>query len=270
MRITTLAVASLLATVAVAAQIIHPIPLFNFNGPGTRISPGSPPAKFDLDGDNLLDLTIFSYGIICTTDIPPTACSANIHLTPHNHAEILTKGNEIKLLPPGADIGPVPPADAQWRTNTVLLASLVSRRNSPWEWAGPLKEEDDAYIAIRLKSGDAWRYGWIHPRARSTQLIDGGVEILAWKIEDILDTPIQTPPAAVDPITVATSPRAGNLRLHWETVTNRAYRIQVNHTLNSSDWQNLEPVLIATGPILAIDVPLTGTNQFYRIVRADD
>src|SRR5687768_4220669 len=104
MRITTLAVASLLATVAIAAQLIQPTPFFN--GPGTRIGLGSPPAKFDLDHDNRLDLTIFYAGTICTTDIPPTFCSANFLLTPHNEAQVLTKGDEIKLLPPGAEIGP--------------------------------------------------------------------------------------------------------------------------------------------------------------------
>src|SRR5687767_12692056 len=117
MRIGILVVASLLAVAAFASSVtIQPIPFFN--GPGTRIVPGAGHVRFDLDADQQLDLTIFSEGIICTMDIPPSFCSGTILARPEREAELLLSNSvDIKLVNPGDEIGPAQTQDAQWRTN---------------------------------------------------------------------------------------------------------------------------------------------------------
>jgi len=61
----------------------------------------------------------------------------------------------------------------------------------------------------------------------------------------------------------------GQLRLKWRSEIGRAYQVQAKEKLTAPLWTNLEFVVVGTTTNAAVDIPMTGTSRFFRVVETD-
>ncbi len=57
--------------------------------------------------------------------------------------------------------------------------------------------------------------------------------------------------------------RGASVQLSWNSSSNRLYQVQYVNDLSTTNWLNYGPILYATGPVTALDVPTFGLQQRY-------
>jgi hypothetical protein len=264
---------------AVCSSAQSPVQLVRLlPGPPVRVGVGNGNSvKVDIDRDGAADFNLVGSAVICTMDIPSSACSGSIYLVPLNGNEILAQDGpggfhsvspDVAAVPPETEVGPSPFAETRRWTNVVTLSSFfTSPRNGTSGWSGPVTElTGSVYFGIRLQRPDGWHYGWVRARIAHTFILDGTLELADWAYESQPNVAIRT--AAIPPVAVSASqsPRVGHLRLRWETDPTVAYQAQF--TDDFDEWQNFGFTVIGLGAPVVIDIPATAGNRFYRVVRA--
>jgi len=109
-------------------------------------------------------------------------------------------------------------------------------------------------------------YGWIHV----AQYGQGAPVFVDWAFETRPNTSILA--GAMPVIAPQAAPgivRPGHLRLRWQSEVSKAYQVQFKESLTAPLWTNLDFVVVGTTTNAAVDVPITGTGKFFRVVEAD-
>ena len=65
------------------------------------------------------------------------------------------------------------------------------------------------------------------------------------------------------------STRAGYLRIRWTSEVEVAYQIQSKASLEDSGWTNLDVLFVGTSDRAVVEVPISSSAAFYRVVEAD-
>jgi uncharacterized repeat protein (TIGR03803 family) len=71
---------------------------------------------------------------------------------------------------------------------------------------------------------------------------------------------------AAPPLLQAVTQAGGSLSLIWNSAPGRTYQLQSKPVLAPIGWTNVGPAVAATGLKLTNSVPLTSSQQFYRVV----
>jgi hypothetical protein len=232
----------------------------------------------DFNGDNALDFTFSASGMICTFDIPSSACSQSYYVSAAGTNALLWQSGQIYVMPAGNLIGGTS-SNSVWGNpgqGGLLTSFNSSPRNGTSEWMPPLRTLTNGYLGIRLYAADGLHYGWIHARLPDQNLGTNGFPlefspvVLDWAYETRVDTAIV---AGAKIVTAwQASPkviRAGYLRLNWQTEIGKTYQVQSKENLTTLSWTNLDFIIVATATNALTDIPMTGTAKFYRIVEVN-
>jgi len=200
------------------------------------------------------------------------------------------------ILSPGASIGPdsTNTTGGAWTTNDLALATFsvgfpftniiftpdgpVTNSDIPtWAWSGPLVNAGSGFLAARFQALDGTHYGWIHaafinaaaPLPNASPDLQSGPIILDWGYETQPDTAILAGAAPVVPLHSPAIIRPGYLRLQWPSQPGAAYQIQSTTGFTPLIWSSLNFTVIATAASSSIDVPLTASNTFFRVLQSN-
>lgn len=75
--------------------------------------PFSGSRSIDFDGDGRAEFTVDNGGMLCTADVPTSACSTYYTIGPEEGSAYLTNGNSLEIFAEGDQIGPSP-SGASW------------------------------------------------------------------------------------------------------------------------------------------------------------
>lgn len=233
------------------------------DGPAFQIPVGFIPATIDLDRDGSPELSFIGSIPICTADIPSSMCTWSSYVTALSTNVLLIQTNYTAALFAGDWVGPDTPTNDIWwgGGNVTLLTWWWSERFGTSGSRGQLATLGEGYMGVRFSRAAGIHYGWV--RVRQTLVVD-------WAYETRSGVPIR---AGAKPVPVPlASPlvvRPGYLRLNAATEIGKAYQVQVKGHLDAWPWTNLPFVIPATTANTMLDLPMSGTAQFFRVVEAD-
>ncbi len=258
-----------------------------FPGPSFQVPAAHGYSKgVDFDADGTPEFVFWSYGPICTDDIPTSFCSWSFYVGATGTNALLVSDYAL-VQSAGAQIGSNAPAGSTWSTAQPYGATLTA---SWWSlhgrivdgqtvyngWDGTLGALTNGYLGVRFKAQDGFHYGWIRVRLPSTEsgaegfLIEIAPVVVEWAYETRPNTAIL---AGAKPVVVPlASPeiaRPGYLRLRWPSEIGKAYQVQWKANLAAPLWMNLDFVAIGATTNSAVDIPTVGTTKFFRVVEAD-
>ena len=125
-----------------------------------------------------------------------------------------------------------------------------------------------AYIGLRFFQDGRAYYGWVQAGAPFPFSILYGGWVYDYAYETIPDTPIlagAVPQAAMAPAALT----SGNqIRLNWQTQIGNTYQLQYKPAVASEFpvWANTDFAIVATATNASVQVPILGTNMYYRVV----
>jgi hypothetical protein len=237
-------------------------------GPAFQVPAEWFPASLDLDRDGLADFSFVASALICTMDVPASACTWSFFVSTLHTNALVEQGGYATVLPAGEWIRDVAPSNGVWsggESSTVsLLTYFWSPRFGTSESRGPLAAFNEGYLGVRFHATDGLHYGWVHVRR------DFAPVIVDWAYEARPGVGLR---AGAKPVPVPLAPpavvRPGFLRLRWASEIGTAYQVQTKDRLDAFSWANLNFVVPATATNSMIDVPMSGAAQFLRLVEAD-
>lgn len=221
------------------------------------------PATIDLDRDGSPDFSLISSSPICTMDVPTSFCSFSFYVTALGTNALLIQTNYAAVLSAGDWVGPYTSTNDVWwgGGNVTLLTWWWSQRNGTSGSTGPLATLGEGYLGVRFSGAGGMYYGWVHVR---------GTVVMYWAYETRPGVPIR---AGAKPVCVPlASPqvvRPGYVRLRAATEIGKAYQVQVKGHLDAFPWSNLSFVIPAATTNMMVDLPMTVSAQFFRVVEAD-
>lgn len=174
--------------------------------------------------------------MLCTADVPTSACSTYYVIAPLNGSAYLALGHEIVVSPHETVFGPDVTEGRSWRSSefSETLVGYTKNMLDPSQevrWGGPLTELNNGFIGVRVTAADGNRYGWIHLRHAQDELLQAP-EILGWALETVPEKAIRAgAKPVVIPLGQVASSRAGYLQLKWESHAGKAYQVQIKETL---------------------------------------
>ena len=180
-RVIVALVAALATTLSSRGEIIY------VNGPAFQI--GS--QGVDFDGDGAIECLFSSGGMICTADIPSSACYWPFYVGSGAASQLIVAGSDASVLPLATGIASAPPSGANWSapsSGANLVIYLSSPRNGTSEWVGPLAAAGAGYLGVRFQAADGLHYGWI--RVRMQQPLEFLPVVVDWAYETTPDKPI--------------------------------------------------------------------------------
>lgn len=190
-------------TPILAGAVPEPSPstIAYFDGPAFQIPAPSGIRSIDLNRDGTPDFTFSSDSIICTADVPPSACVWPFHIAAMGTNQLLASGAAL-TQPAGLIIANGPPSGATWVSPgaTVRLTSYLSGHNRgvPYaEWTDSLGALAEGYLAVRFYAAGGLHYGWIHVRLPNQEagtngfLLELTPVVLDWAYETRPNTPIR-------------------------------------------------------------------------------
>ena len=114
---------------------------------------------------------------------------------------------------------------------------------------------------MRFSAADGDHFGWVFVQ---------GQTLVEWAYESRPNQPIRAGAKPVPvPLTHSSIERPGYLRIVAETEYGKAYQVQVKESLMNFSWSNLSFALPASGSSILVDLPITESRAFYRVVEAD-
>jgi hypothetical protein len=121
------------------------------------------------------------------------------------------------------------------------------------------------YMGVAIEIQGVTHYGWVR-----IQNVDGQpiAYILDWAYESRPDTAIRAGDKHIRHAphhAGASIVRPGHLRLHWESEPGTAYRVQHTSEINGP-WVDLGFVVVASSTNCIVEVPMSNTAGFYRMV----
>lgn len=228
------------------------------------------------------------------------------NVSSHGEHQLLVQEGVITVLSAGSRIGPEAPAETTWAGPGQASLTTLGWGGCARPWSGELGRLGEGYLAIKLRRAGRDHYGWV--RMRLPQPVSrlptiplppfppppGGLDVQAawepvppvelpltglrefspviedWAWEPSPDTPI---PAGARPFPVRLVSggmrRADHLRVHFISEPGRSYAVQFKPELAARGWETLGGLWIAGASQTALDLPLSGTLGFYRVIEAD-
>lgn len=278
---------SLIATFAIWIQAAHgQSTIAYFNGQPFPVPVMYGSKGVDFDGDGKPEFVFWSYGSICTADVPTSGCSWPFYVGAAGTNSLLA-GDYALVQSAGALIGNHAPVGATWRTTQPygitlaaswwsLYGNIIDGQTVYSGWDGSLGKLTNAYLGVRFQAQDGLHYGWIRVRLPNSATGPEGFPIeftpvvVEWAFETRPDCAIV---AGAKPVTVPLAApevvRPGQLRLSWQSEIGKAYQVQVKASLTTPFWTNLDFVVIGTSTNASVEIPITGAAKFFRVVEAD-
>jgi hypothetical protein len=239
------------------------------------------PSLLDVNSDGAADYA-FHGETLCTMSIPPS-CTTTFGVSCGGSNELLVSGDEAFVVEPGTLIGPAAPTNAAWGGALAWLTSFRNGAGGYVPWTGSLGWLGEGYLGIRLPLADGEHYGWIRVRLPGNRLFpvvtdEGGVILAAeatpviedWAFEPQAGAPVlagaKPYPAPVQPLGLG---RRGYLRARVTTQPGWSYAVQHRATLGEAAWDDFGYIFIAPLTEAVLDLPVTGTQGFFRVVEAE-
>ena len=146
----------------------------------------------DFDGDGAIECGFSSGGMICTADIPSSACYWPFYVGSGAASQLIVAGSDASVLPLATGIASAPPSGANWSapsSGANLVIYLSSPRNGTSEWVGPLAAAGAGYLGVRFQAADGLHYGWIRVRMQQPP-VEFMPVVVDWAYETTPDKPI--------------------------------------------------------------------------------
>jgi hypothetical protein len=219
----------------------------------------------DMDGDGTIDFKVqgryFGYfgvlvlpqgtnEVLGVSEPPPDL---------ESYATALSREDKVSFMaPPGSEWLPI--------LQPYNLGPHILACSNPGEWCNGFFLDRRAYVGVRFWARDGLHYGVLDVAGRTEWalaiLYGYGYNRVAGAPLDISEIPGEErmhPPRIVRP---------GYIRLEWDSVIGKGYELQSKEFWW---WYWIESgVLInATATNTVVDIPLTGTAQFFRLMRMD-
>ena len=223
----------------------------------------------DLNQDGVPDFR-FTAGTLAGLPSPgaPSTSTSYLDTFAFNRNDYLIDSEgHIVLKQAGVTFGPETAPGENWghrdsESQTIAYASGGS-------WPGFRGQPPQAFLGVRFLSNGAAHYGWIRFVVSDTNS-EAFPVIADWAYESRTNTAIR---AGAKPVSVPqASPeirRSGHIRLRWQPEIGKTYQIQFKDNLLEPVWDNLDFAVVGTTTNAAVDIPITGTTKFFRVVEAD-
>jgi hypothetical protein len=181
------------------------------NGPSFPVPPRDGSAGVDLNGDGTVDFAFSSGAMLCTDDVPTSACVWSFHVGATGTNQMLLNNYDAQAQRFGIWIGSNAPVGTAWsspnfayssagltywwwhriwRSGDGLIIGVANPEPSPLPpgqfddpddeplyesgWSGPLGELGVGYLGVRFQAADGLHYGWIRVRLPGSNLGAGG------------------------------------------------------------------------------------------------
>ena len=249
-----------------------------FDGPAFAFPSDYSVVNLDIDHDGVADFSVSCGPYISTDGIG--GATAPYFISSLSSNSILCRGGNAVVFPSGALIGSTNASNGVWTTTdgaTVVTAFFTTGGTiftsegivvipSSSGWGGPLSGLGEGYLGVRFQAADGTHYGWIRARLPGSSAFEGAPLIVDWAYESRPDTVIAAGALPIAPLAAPQIIRPQNLRLSWQSQIDQPYQVQFKDRIDAADWTNLDFTVIATATTSAVDVPITDSTRFYRVI----